>query len=100
MGTGIARDMWAGYPDPMDQFSETLIKIWYQLYNGPGTASGAGAASLMPYGASQATITNVAAGPSVIFYKDAAGATLKTRTFTYTNSGVSASDVMTGWSDT
>lgn len=97
MGTGIARDMWAGYPDPQDEMAETLLKIWYQVSNGGVGPSGF---SMMPYGASQATISNVAAGPSVIVYKNSSGATLKTRSFSYTNAGVSSTDVMTGWSDT
>jgi hypothetical protein len=61
---------------------------------------GGGGDSGQPYGAAQAAITNVAAGPSVIVYKDSSGATLKTRTFTYTNSGASSTDVLTGWADT
>lgn len=52
----------------------------------------------LPYGADHMTITNVAAGPSVIVYKH--GSTvLKTRTLTYTNSGASASDVLTNIAD-
>jgi hypothetical protein len=73
MGTGIARDMWSGYPEPQDEMSETLLKIWYQEYqariNGTPaistplsvtpiqTSVGASASGTIPIGAKGWTFT-------------------------------------------
>lgn len=56
----------------------------------------------LPYGADTQVITNVAAGPSVIVYKSGGtgGTTLKTRTLSYTNAGVSSTDVLVSTVDT
>lgn len=85
-----------------DTNNTLLLKLCYQIQSGSikTTAGAAVAGSGQPYGSSQATITNVAAGPSVVVFKDSTGATLKTRTYTYTNSGASPTDVLTGWADT
>lgn len=52
----------------------------------------------LPYGADNIVVTNVAAGPATITYK-LGSTTLKTRTISYTNSGASASDVITNIAD-
>lgn len=66
---------------------------------GGGLATGG---SGLPYGADTQVITSVAAGPSVIVYKSGGtgGTTLKTRTLTYTNAGVSSTDVLVSTVDT
>lgn len=56
--------------------------------------------SALPYGADEMTVTSqVAAGPHIILFK-VSGATVKTRTISYTNAGVGASDTITDISDT
>lgn len=87
--------MWAGYPEPQDEMSETLLKIWYQLYNGNtgGGASNNGIAipasdyvGYTYYGATNNIHTAV--------YKTggSGGATVATLTFTYVGNGVSNDD--------
>lgn len=53
-----------------------------------GGGSGTASSSNLPYGADEQVLTNVVGGPgpTVIVYKKA-GATVKTRTLTYTGSG-------------
>ena len=77
-----------------------LAACLQELRSISGTSGGTSGETLQPYNATSATITNVAAGPSVIVFKDASGNTIKTRTYTYTNGGASSSDVLTGWADT
>lgn len=95
-------DIYNGPPKLGDSSNTLLLKLWYRLQFillALGGGSGEGVSGL-PYGAVEQDITNVAAGPSVIVYKNAAGGVLKTRTFTYTNSGVSSTDVLTKTVDT
>lgn len=99
---GTPASIYSGRAETIDDLSVLLLKIWYQaaLMAGsiPQGAGNIGSGGL-PYGADEQDITNVAAGPSVIVFKKA-GVTLKTRTFTYTNSGASSTDVLTGTVDT
>lgn len=57
-----------------------------------------GGGSQLPYGADEVVQTNVTAGPNTIQYK-VNGVIVKTRTYTYTNSGASAEDVLLGIKD-
>lgn len=90
-------------PQNSDNLELTVKKILDGLNTGTWTGGGGGSGSTtdsnLPYGADEQVLTNVVGGPgpTVIVYKKA-GATVKTRTLTYTGSG--PTDVLTRTVDT
>lgn len=96
-------DIYNGPAKDGDTSNILLLKIWYRLQAlvvaGGGGGVGGSTSSGLPYGADEQVLTNVVGGPgpTVIVYKKS-GATVKTRTLTYT--GSSPTDVLIGTVDT